>query len=86
MAPGQTPPRMLFLFALPINDKTKIHFECRVNNKGIIMHTFIKRLLGIAVAALFFVMMGHLILDITSENVADNSSDSKDKSFEVVNN
>ena len=50
------------------------------------MYTFIKRLLGIAVAALFFVMMGHLILDITSENVADNSSDSKDKSSVVINN
>lgn len=40
----------------------------------------------IALAALFFVIMGHLFLDITSDHVADNSDGSKDKSFVAINN
>ena len=36
--------------------------------------------------AVFCVMLGHLILDITSENVADNSSDPKDNLSVAIKN
>ena len=50
------------------------------------MLALIKRTIGITFAALFFVMVGHLILDVTSDYVADESSDSEKKSSVAINN
>ena len=50
------------------------------------MYVLTKQTLAIALAALFLVMMGHVILDIVSDDpVADSSSDIKDKSSVAIN-
>ena len=48
-----------------------------LTNKTIITNYF---------GGIFCVMLGHLILDITSENVADNSSDPKDNLSVAIKN
>ena len=50
------------------------------------MYALIKQSLLITLVAFFCVMLGHLILDITSENVADNSSDPKDNLSVAIKN
>ena len=50
------------------------------------MYALIKQSLLITLLAFFFVMLGHMILDITSENVVDNSSDPKDNLSVAINN
>lgn len=50
------------------------------------MLALIKRTIGMIFAALFFVMVGHLILDVTSDHAADDVSVSENKLSVVINN
>lgn len=50
------------------------------------MQALIKRTIVITLAALLFVVMGHLILDVTSDRIADNYSGSDNKSSVAINN
>ena len=49
------------------------------------MNALIKRTIGIALAALFLVMAGHFILDITSDHIVNNSDDFENNSSVAVN-
>lgn len=50
------------------------------------MYALTKQSLVIFLVALFCVMLSHLVLDSTSDHVADSSSDAKETPFVVINN